>query len=211
VKGQVHFEHAAQEATLVDYVSEIDHVAERIVRLEKAIDMAILEAPVKMRAVIEGLQALRGVAKLTAVTVVSELGEISRFSRAQQLMGYTGLVPSEHSSGEKTRRGSITKAGNAHLRRVLTEAAWSYRSRPSVGAALRRRQADQSEVVKEIAWKAQHRLHAVYRRLLGKGKPSQKVVTAVGRQLVGFIWAIGVEVERMQARMSLMQPAMTTT
>ncbi len=208
VKAQVHFEHAAQEAALVDYVSEVDHVAERIARLEKAIDLAILEAPEKMRAVIEGLQALRGVAKLTAVTIVSELGEISRFQRAPQLMGYTGLVPSEHSSGERTRRGAITKTGNAHLRRVLTEAAWSYRTRPSVGAALRRRQAGQSEAVKEIAWKAQHRLHTVYRRMLGKGKPSQKIVTAIGRELVGFIWAIGVIVERAQRESHLVRSAM---
>lgn len=196
VKGQVHFEHAAQEAALVDYVNEVDHVAERIVRLEKSIDLAILEAPEKMRAVIEGLQSLRGVAKLSAVTIVSELGEISRFQRAPQLMGYAGLVPSEHSSGERTRRGAITKTGNAHLRRVLTEAAWSYRMRPSVGAPLRRRQAGQSEAVKEISWKAQHRLHTIYQRLLGRGKPSQKVITAVGRELIGFIWAIGIEVER---------------
>lgn len=208
VKGHVRFDHAAQEATLVDYVNEVDHVGERIVRLEKAIDLVVLGVPEKMRAVIEGLQTLRGVAKLTAVTIVSELGEISRFQKARQLMGYTGLVPSEHSSGERTRRGAITKSGNAHLRRVLTEAAWSYRMRPSVGAGLRRRQAGQSEAVKEIAWKAQHRLHATYRRMLGKGKPSQKVVTAVGRELVGFIWAVGVEVERTHPNAPLKQSAL---
>ena len=196
VKGQVHFEHGAQEATLLDYVAEVDHAAERIQRLERAIDTALLEVPAKMRAVIEGLQVLRGVAKLTAVTIVSELGEVSRFQQARQLMGYSGLVPSEHSSGEKTRRGGITKTGNAHLRRVLTEAAWTYRQRPSIGAPLRKRQEGQSEKVKEIAWKAQHRLHGTFRRLLGKGKQSQKVVTAVSRELVGFVWAIGVEVER---------------
>lgn len=196
VKGQVHFEHGAQEAALTDFVSEVDHAAERIVRLEKSIDVAILEMPEKMRAVVEGLQSLRGVAQLTAVTIVSELGEVSRFQTARQLMGYTGMVPSEHSSGERTRRGAITKAGNAHLRRVLTEAAWSYRRRPSVGAILRRRQVGQSEAVKEIAWKAQHRLHQTYSRMLGKGKPYPKAITAVGRELVGFIWAIGSEVER---------------
>jgi transposase len=153
-----------------------------------------------MRALIEGLQALRGVARLTAVTLVSELGELSRFGHPRQLMGYSGLVPSENSSGQRTRRGGITKAGNAHLRRVLTEAAWTYRARPSIGAELRRRQVGQSEGVKEIAWKAQHRLHCTYRRLLGKGKPSQKVVTAVSRELAGFIWAIGIEVEKQFAR-----------
>ncbi len=196
VKSQVHFEHGAQEAALVDYISEVDHAAERIVRLEKGIDVAILEMPEKMRAVVEGLQSLRGVAQITAVTIVSELGVISRFQTARQLMGYTGMVPSEHSSGEKTRRGGITKSGNAHLRRVLAEAAWSYRLRPSVGTSLRRRQLGQSEAVKEIAWKAQHRLHRTYGRMLAKGKPHPKAVTAVGRELVGFIWAIGNEVER---------------
>jgi transposase len=196
VRSQVHFEQVAQEATLLDYVAEVDHASERIQRLEKGIDAAVLELPAKMRAVIDGLQVLRGVAKLGAVTIVSELGEISRFSKARQLMAYSGAVPSEHSSGERTRRGGITKTGNAHLRRVLTEAAWSYRARPSLGPALRKRQEGQSERVKEIAWKAQHRLHGVFWRMLGKGKASQKVVTAVSRQLIGFVWAIGVEIER---------------
>ena len=195
IKGQVRFDNAAQETALMDYVAEVDHAAERIQRLERAIDEAARHAPVRMRALIEGLQALRGVAKITAVTLVSELGELSRFRHPRQLMGYTGLVPSERSSGDKTRRGAITKTGNSHLRRVLTEAAWAYRARPSIGAELRRRQAGQSEKILEISWKAQHRLHSVYRRLLGRGKPSQKVVTAVSRELAGFIWAIGLEVE----------------
>ena len=195
VKSQVHFEHPAQEATLMDYVGEVDHAAARIQRLEKAIEEAVTALPSGMQAAIEGLQALRGVAKLTAATIISEVGELSRFPKAPQLMGYTGLVPSEHSSGEKTRRGGITKTGNAHLRRVLMEAAWSYRSRPSLGVRLRRRQKDQSAAVTEIAWKAQHRLHRTYVRLTGKGKPSQKVITAVARELVGFVWAIGKEIE----------------
>jgi len=196
IKGQVKFEHRAQEETLLDYVAEVDHVGERIQRLESAIDAVVLEAPPKMQAVIAGLQALRGVAKITAVTIVSELGELSRFPKARQLMGYSGLVPSEHSSGQRTRRGGITKAGNSHVRRILGEAAWSYRARPSLGAGLRRRQKGLSETVKEIAWKAQHRLHRTFRRMLGKGKPSQKAITAVSREMAGFVWAIGVEVER---------------
>ena len=111
-------------------------------------------------------------------------------------MGYTGLVPSESSSGERTRRGPITKTGNAHLRRVLTEAAWCYRVRPSMGAILRKRQIGLSEEVKRIAWSAQHRLHGTFCRLAARAKPTQKVVTAVSRELVGFVWAIGVEIER---------------
>jgi len=149
-----------------------------------------------MRAVVEALQALRGIATISAVTVVAELGELSRFKKPRQLMGYGGVVSSEHSSGEETRRGGITKTGNAHLRRIVVEAAWAYRHRPSMGAALALRQKRASPEVKQIAWKAQHRLHGRYRKLLAKGKTKQKVVTALARELLGFIWAIGVTVER---------------
>jgi transposase len=195
VKSAVRFEHAPQEATLLDYIHEVDHVAARIVRLEPAIDAAVQEAPVRMRAVIEALQALRGIALVSAVTIASEIGELSRFAKPRQLMGYSGAVASEDSSGERTRRGGITKAGNAHLRRVVVEAAWAYRHRPAVGPTLRKRQATVGAEVKEIAWKAQHRLHARYRALTARGKCRQQVVTAIGRELLGFIWAIGVHTE----------------
>jgi len=191
----VHFEHAAQEATLQDYLHEVEHVADRIARLERAIDEAVKTVPDQMRAVIEALQALRGIAQVSAVTMVAELGELSRFASARQLMGYTGIVSSEDSSGRRTRRGAITKTGNAHLRRVVVEAAWAYRHRPGLGAALRKRQATVSPEIKDIAWKAQHRLHARYALLMAKGKHKQQVVTAIGRELLGFIWAIGVKVE----------------
>jgi transposase len=130
---------------------------------------------------------------------VAELGEISRFESPKQLMGYGGVVSREHSSGDRERRGAITKTGNAHLRRIVIEAAWAYRHRPAKGPALRQRQEGQSEEVKAIAWKAQHRLHSRYMRLAGRGKSKQQVVTAVARELLGFIWAIGVEVERRMA------------
>lgn len=191
----VHFVHAAQEATLLDYLHEVEHVAERIVRLEQAIDEAVKLAPEDMRAVIEALQALRGIARVSAATIVSEVGEFSRFATPRHLMGYSGAVPSEQSSGERTRRGGITKTGNAHLRRIIIEAAWAYRHRPAVGAALRKRQAPGRADVNAIAWKAQHRLHKRYRALTARGKCRQRVVTAVGRELLGFIWAIGVHVE----------------
>ena len=195
VKSAVRFDQAAQEATLLDYIHEVDHVAARIGRLEAAIDAAVHTAPARMRAVIEALQALRGIALVTAVTIAAEVGELSRFAKPRQLMGYSGAVASEDSSGQRTRRGGITKAGNAHLRRVIVEAAWAYRYRPAVGAALRKRQATVSAEVKEIAWKAQHRLHSRYRALTARGKCQQQVVTAIGRELLGFIWAIGVHVE----------------
>jgi transposase len=200
IKEQVRFEQPAQEATLLDYLHEVEHAVERIQRLENSIDQAIQTVPEKMRAVIQGLQSLRGIAKISAVSIVAELGEISRFQKASQLMGYSGAVSSEDSSGERTQRGAISKAGNAHLRRIVVEAAWSYRHRPSVGTALAARQKDlgepYAEEVKEMAWKAQHRLHSPYSKLSARGKTKQKVVTAVGRELLGFVWAIGTHVER---------------
>jgi len=194
------FEHRAQEVTFLDYLHEVEHVHERIGRLEHAIDEAIGAAPEEIRAVVAALQALRGVAKVTSATIVAEVGKLSRFDKPPQLMSYSGTVPSENSSGDRVRRGSITKAGNAHLRRVLGQAAWAYRHRPSRGADLKRRQEGLSDEVKEIAWKAQHRLHSRYWTLTNKGKDNRKVVTAIGRELLGFIWSIGVTVERQQAR-----------
>jgi len=111
-------------------------------------------------------------------------------------MGYSGAVPSEDSSSKRTQRGSITKTGNSHLRRIVVEAAWSYRLRPGVGPALRKRKEGVPEEIKEIAWKAQHRLHKRYLRLSAAGKDRRKIITAVGRELLGFIWAIGVKSEK---------------
>jgi transposase len=197
IKSQVHFEQFSQEVALWDYFHEIEHVAARIERLEKALDEAIRQAPAQIRAVIEALQALRGVAQLTAATIVSEIGNFSRFE-PRKLMGYSGLVASEHSSGNRVQRGSITKTGNAHLRRVIVEAAWAYQRRPWLGGYLLRRQRDLqlSEEVKEIAWKAQHRLHRRYSKLTAAGKNKNQTVTAVGRELLGFIWDIAAQTER---------------
>ena len=196
IRREVKFEQFAQRATLEDYLEEVDHLGQRIARLEKAIDEAIEGAPAMMRAVVSALQALRGVAKMTAITIVSEVGQLSRFAKARQLMGYSGAVASEDSSGERTSRGGITKTGNAHLRRVLVEAAWSQRFAPLLTRRLRERQEGLSAEVLEIAAKARHRLSARYRRLLARGKSKQQVVTAIARELLGFVWAIGVEVER---------------
>jgi len=195
IKAKVHFEQPAQEIALSDYVHQVEHLVARIERLDQAVLEAARSVPPQMRAVIEALQALRGVAQVTAVSIVAELGQISRFAKARQLMGYSGLVPSEDSSGERKRRGAITKTGNAHLRRVIVEAAWAYQFRPWLGGSLLKRQVGLSEDVKEIAWKAQHRLHARYRKLLAQRKNKPQIVTAVGRELLGFVWAIGVNVE----------------
>jgi len=198
----LHFEHPAQEATFLDYLHEVEHAAERVARLEKAIDQAVEGLPQEMKAMVAGLQALRGIKQVSAVTIVAEVGPLSRFERPKQLMGYSGMVSSEDSTGNRVRRFGITKTGNAHLRRVAGEAAWAYQYRPAMSAALKKRQEGLSEEVKEIAWKAQHRLCTRYRRLLARGKIKQQVTTAVGRELLGFIWAIGLQVEKEQQRRS---------
>jgi transposase len=195
----VRFEYAAQEATLFDYRTEVERAADRLKRLEKAIDEAVQDAPAQMKGVIDALQALRGVAKITATTVVTEVGNFSRFVRPKLLMGYGGIVPSEHSSGDSKRRGAITKTGNARLRRVLLEAAWAYQRRPRLGGELKKRQQGVSERVRDISWKAQQRLHSRYWRLTSRGKLPAKAITAVARELLGFIWAVGVEAERQAA------------
>jgi len=200
VRKEAGFEWMAQQATLLDYLHEVEHMAARMERLDGAIEEAVKRAPPQMREVIEALQALRGIAQVTAVTIVAELGRLSRFGEAPQLMAFSGIVPREHSSGESTRRGGVTKTGNAHLRRVVVEAAWSYRHPPAITKGLRLRQEKVSEEVKEISWKAQHRLHSRYRKLTARGKNTGKVVTAMGRELLGFIWAIGVQVEAGQGK-----------
>src|SRR6266704_1031885 len=186
----------AQQATLADYVHEVDHAGARLERLETALDAAVAAAPTAMRAVMTALQTLRGIRQITAATIVSEVGPLSRFPHPRQLMGYSGTVPSEHSSGSSVHRGAITKTGNAHLRRVLLEAAWAYRFPPKCAKGLRQRQRGQPEAITDMAWKAQQRLCGRYRRLLARGKPTPQVITAVARELLGFIWAIGVAAER---------------
>jgi transposase len=193
------YEHVAQEATRIDYLAEVDHAGERIRRLEQAIDDAVKQASPSVRAVIDGLQALRGVGKLSATTLAVEIGSFSRFETAKRLMAYCGVVPSEHSSGNTRRQGAITKTGNAHVRRVLFESAWGCRHRPNLSKALKQRQRGLSATTNEIALKAQHRLHRRYLALSARGKPSPKVLGAIGRELLGFIWAVAVQIEQEHA------------
>jgi transposase len=198
IRIHARFEEPALEATLAHYLGEVEHASERIAKLEQAIDEAVAKAPVEVRAVIEALQALRGVAQTTAATVVCELGSLSRFESPRQLMGYSGLVPREYSSGNRTQRGAITKSGNAHLRRVLVESVWAYRHRPNVqGRVLRRQKAlALTDDVREIAWKAQQRLYKRYVALTARGKTSGQAMTALARELLGFLWAIAVHTEK---------------
>jgi transposase len=179
-----------------EYRAQLALVAERIRRLDAAITAALPTLAPAQQTLIGALAALRGVQTVTAVTLVSELGTLRRFAGPRQLMGYAGLVPREHSSGRTVHRGAITKTGNAHLRRVLVEAAWAYRHRPSLASArLRERQRDQPLPVVAIATRAQRRLCARYQRLTQQGKPPLAVATTIARELLGFIWAIGQLVE----------------
>ncbi|HEV8244439.1 MAG TPA: IS110 family transposase [Polyangiaceae bacterium] len=193
------FEHAAQTAVLTDLLTETDHVARRLESLEKQLDAAVVVAPATMRAVIDALQAMRGISKLSATTLVAEVGTFSRFEHPRELMGYSGAVPSEHSTGDSKRRGKITKTGNAHLRHVIGEAAWHYRHRPRIIGQLRKRQQGLSTETIDIAWKAQQRLHHRYLRLARRGKCKQKAITAIAREMLGFIWDIANRVERSHA------------
>lgn len=190
----VRFEQPPLEAVRRDLWNQVKHQTARIEQLEADIDEAVANAPDHLRALIAGLQALRGVAKLTATTIATEVGDISRFQSPRQLMSYSGLCPREYSSGSRTSKGGITKSGNAHLRRVLIESSWSYRYPPNIYPVLRKRQEGASDAVKEISWKAQHRLHRRYRALTGRGKTPTHAATVVGRELLGFVWAIAKEV-----------------
>ena len=186
IKRQVHFDQPALQAAFLDYVHEVEHAADRLERLDKAIDDAIAAAPAEIQNVVQALQALRGVGKIVAVSVVAEVGSLSRFSNPRQLMSYSGMVSSEHSSGARIQRGGITKSGNAHLRRVIVEAAWAYQHKPWIGGWLAKRQQGLDEDTKAIAWKAQWRLCTRYKKLLAKGKNKPQIVTAIGRELLGL-------------------------
>jgi transposase len=182
--------------TLVEYLNESDRLAERVQRLAQAIQAAVPQAAPRTQALIANLQALRGVAFLTAVTLVTELGTFTRFRKATQLMSYAGLTSSEHTSGSRRRQGAITKCGNAHVRRVIVEAAWQYQYQPRQTAAQQKRAGGTSERSRAIAWAAQSRLCPRYRALVARGKPTTVAVTAVARELLGFLWAIGRDTEQ---------------
>jgi transposase len=144
--------------------------------------------------VVEALQALRGVQCTVAVTMVAELGDLTRFDTPRELMKFLRLIPSEYTSAEQRRQGSITKAGNTHARRALVEGAWAYRSPAKVSRHLQLRLEKQPKTIQDISWKAQVRLCKRYRRLVARGKHANVVTVAIARELAGFIWAIAKEV-----------------
>jgi transposase len=186
------FSSAAQHIALQEYRDAIDETERRIERLTEQLRQ--LAPTWRWAPVVAALQALRGVSFITAIGLVAELGDLTRFGHPRELMAFLGLVPSEYSSGPSVRRGGITKAGNPHARRLLAEAAWAYHGNPRVGRRQLDRQAALPKVVCDIAWKAQLRLTARFRRLVARGKAKPKVATAVARELTGFIWAIAREV-----------------
>jgi transposase len=174
---QTHEAYLRTEAEAVARLQTVDAQLQALVMLE----------PLRER--VRRLRCFRGMDDITALTIAAELGDARRFPSARGLMAYVGLIPSEHSSGTKRARGTITKTGNAHVRRVLVEAAWHYRHHPFIGKQLRRRQVDGPETARVIGWRAQQRLYRRYQRLAARGKPKQHVVTAIARELTGFVWA----------------------
>jgi transposase len=181
------WDHAADRRVADDYLLAIEQVEARVAEFDAALTDVAQTEP--YREPVAWLRCFRGIDTLTAMIIVAELHDFRRFQGARALMAYLGLVPSEHSSGEHARRGRITKAGNAFVRRVLIEAAWHYQHRPGVGRALRGRQAGQPPRVIAIADRAQQRLCRRFRRLVAEHKPTPKVAVAVARELAGFIWA----------------------
>ena len=179
-------EHAEEQLVVDDYLLAIEQVETRLAALDEQIE--VLSRKDRYAQVVAALRCFRGIDTLTAMSLVSELHDFMRFDSARGLMAFLGLVPSEHSSGGKTSRGEITKAGNSHVRRLLIEAAWHYRHRPSV-VSLRKRRVGQGSEVIALADRAMHRLHRRFVRLTERGKARPKVVVAIARELTGFVWA----------------------
>jgi transposase len=183
------FAHEAQQRVLTDHVKAVEDASARVASLTSSIE-GLVESW-NLSPLVKALQALRGIRLITAVIIAAELGDLARFRSAPAFMAYLGLVPSEHSSGEAKQRGRITRTGNTHVRRVLVEAAWAYRFRERMSKAIRSRSEGVSPEVARIAWKAQERLCGRYRRLQARGMNKQRTVTAVARELAGFVWDIG--------------------
>ena len=187
--GTLDFDAQAAQTAFTEYVLAVQAADERVQRLSQALQGAVQGW--RFAGVVAALQALRGVDIVTAIGLVAEIGDLARFEHPRKLMGYLGLVPSEHSSGERVMRGSITKSGNAHGRRLLTEAAWNYRFKARLAERPLQRQQGLSEEVRALGWKAQLRLTRRFAMLTGRGVAKNKVCVAVARELAGFVWAIG--------------------
>jgi transposase len=182
----------AQHIVFQEYVRAVNEHTERLQRLDQELQEQVKSW--RLHPVVEALQALRGVQFTVAVTTVAELGDLTRFDNPRELMKFLGLIPSEYSTGERRRQGSITKAGNTHARRALVEGAWAYRYPAKVSRHLQLRLEKLPKPIQDISWKAQARLCKRYRRLIARGKHANQVVVAIARELVGFMWAIAKQV-----------------
>jgi transposase len=184
---------AAQRIAFEEYVQAVSESTERVERFTRAIEQEL--SGWRWQPVVAALQACRGIQLIHAVRIVAELGDLGRFGHPRQLMAYLGLIPSEDSTGERRRQGSITKAGNSSARRALVEAAWAYQHRPAVSPVIARRQSALPKAAIQIAWRAQLRLCARFRRLHARGLNRNKIAVAIARELAGFVWAIGQQVK----------------
>ncbi len=189
--GRQSFEHPAQERVLQECLQVVYECTARIQRYDSL--LAELAPTTAQANLITALQAFRGIKLLKAASIAFELGDLKRFPSAKKLMSYLGAAPSEDSSGDRVRRGKITKAGNGGLRRLLIEAAWAYRHKPRVSYHLKKRSEGVAPNIQKIAWAAQLRLNKRYKKMMGKGKNAQKTLVAMARELAGFIWAVGQE------------------
>ena len=178
----------AARSTLADQIGAVDALVHRRDRLEREIIALLAASPWQLQ--VGRLRCLRGINTLTAAGLCAEIGDFERFARAEQLMSYVGLVPSENTTGEARRLGAITKTGSGHARRLLVEAAWHYRKRPHVGKALRERQDGQPAQALAVSWTAQQRLHRTWARLEQRAKRRTIIAVAAARELAGFCWSI---------------------
>jgi transposase len=194
--GDIKMPHPAQQITLQEYVHAVHEQSARVQRLTQQIQELVAQWDLAL--LVQGVQGLRGVSLIVAATTVAELGDLTRFASAKQIMAYLGLVPSEHSSGDSVKRGGITKTGNSHVRRALIEAAQAYSHPARESRVLLGRLAGLPEEVRKIAWKAQVRLCDRFRRLTARGKNRNTVITAIARELAAFMWAIANELRPMR-------------
>jgi transposase len=186
--ARVKLPHPAQQIVFQEYLDSVRESTQRIARLTQALQQIV--ADWRWQPVVSALQSLRGIQLVHAATLVAEIGDIQRFSHPRHLMAYLGLVPGEHSSGSRRRQGSITKTGNSHARRALVEAAWQYRLPARLTPIIAKRQIGLPEPIRALAWKAQLRLCARFRRLSARQLHKNKIVVALARELTGFVWAI---------------------
>jgi len=205
--ARLKMQHSAQQIGFQEYLHSITEATARIQRLEQAMRDALDDWT--LRPLVQALMSMRGVQLIAAMTLVAELQDFVRFESPRQLMAFVGLVPGEHSSGPKRRQGSITKAGNSAARRMLVEIAWHYQHGPRVSPIIATRQDQLPKAITDIAWAAQLRLHAKFKRLMARRLMKNKAVVAIARELAGFVWAIGCEVQTSGWQGLAVEPATT--